>query len=1050
MSMRKAPDGWSTSGSLGRRQVTALSYDLVGSTRLAMALDPEDMRDLQRSFHDTCTHAVTRWGGHVDSYAGDGAMALFGYPTAHEDNAERAVRASLEILAECSKLNARLHKEGTEIAVRVGVATGVVVAGDSPEVPNVDKGGVVGFALNLASKLQNAAAPNTAVVSASAHALTAGLFEYRPGTMLTLNGISELQQSWTVLRPRRAPTRFEANRSQRLTPLVSRHKEMAAIERCWNQARRGQGQAVLISGEPGIGKSRLALATKRAIVGRGHIRLMLQCSSQRTDTALYPVVAELERVLAHGPRQQEEVVRRRLMQLLSVVTPDLAGAVPFFARLLGFSDALARIFDGLSPELVKDRTQGALLDLLEGLSERQPMLMVVEDAHWIDPTSREALDAFVKRLPRLKALLLVTARPGFAPAWPATDSYTFLPLQRLTKRSCVAMVRHLSEGRLPSEIVERIIAAAEGVPLFLEELSRAVLEARAGNVSGASSATGPVAIPATLSDLLTARLDQLGAAKKVAQVGSAIGRTFPVYLARQALATDDAIVDDALDRLVDLGLATVHGHGRRRVCTFGHLLIQEAAYQSMLRSVRRSVHRRLAQLFEESYRDTRQAAPEILAYHHAEGGDTPAAVHNYHEAGRLAATRSANVEAARLLGRALELLRSLPPGRERDEQELSLLVSLGPVITTTDGPGAPDVQKLYERAVALCEQLPRSLLQFPAYWGWWHASPNFKVMHERAQTLAMLASNFSDEQLLLQAHHCQWATLFNLGEQEACCVHIAEGLRLYEKGDYRAHGVTYGGHDPKGCALGERALSYWLQGLPDASLEAIDQCMSHTARLRHAGSIAHARDQEIMVRRYRREAPLVVEKARSMREFASQQRFHDLGAKADVFEGWALAALGRPGAGVEMMERGLATQREIGTQEDFPVYYEMLAEAYGLAGQPQRGLSLIDEAMTMAEHTGLRYWTAELLRQKGELLLRSSSDNVVAAIRCFDRAGEVALAQRARSLRLRAAASKAGVLARTGQRPAALACLAPVHAEFHEGFDTRDLQDAAHFLEELQ
>jgi predicted ATPase len=766
--------------------------------------------------------------------------------------------------------------------------------------------------------------------------------------------------------------------------------------RRWQQVANGNGQVVLLLGEPGIGKSRLALAARRTIVDSRHFRVILQCSSLHADTALHPIVAEIGRVIGLRPRQPEDIPRRRLWRLLSALMPESGHSVPLFARLLGLSEATGRDLDGLRPEVLKEQTLAALLDLVERLSERRLTLIVVEDAQWIDPTSRELLDLLCERLSRLRVLLLVTARSGFAPAWLPADNCTSLTLRRLAKRDGVTMVRQLCGARsLPPEDVERITIVAEGVPLFIEELGRAVLEARASEASGNGPGTAKLDIPATLSGLLTARLDQLGAAKEVVQVGSAIGRSFSVDLARQAAAADEALVEDALHRLVDLGLATIRGRSRQRVCTFRHVLIQEAAYQSMLRSLRRSVHRRIAKLFEEAGRSAHRVSPEILAHHYAEAGDTAGAVSKYHEAGRLAATRSANVEAGHLLGRALQLLRSLPPAPERDEQELSLLVSLGPVITTTSGPGALDVVALYERAVALCGGLRQSPSQFPAYWGWWHSSPNFKVMRERAETLAALARTLRDEQLLLQAHHCQWATLFNLGEQEACCAHIAEGLELYERGDYRAHGTLYGGHDPKGCALGEKALSLWLQGFPDPSLKAAEQCLEHTAQLRHAGSVAHAKDQEIMVRRYRREAELVLERARSMRAFAGEHRFRDLGAKADIFEGWALAALGRPRAGLEMIESGLATQREIGTQEDFPVYYEMLAEAYGLVAQPERGLTLVEEAMEMAQETGLQYWTAELLRRKGNLLFQGGETR--SALSCFDAAGAIAQTQRARS-----------------------------------------------------
>ena len=984
-------------------------------------------------------------------------MAFFGFPVAHEDSAQRAVQAALEIVAACAQLNAdsRLRERGTEIAVRVGVATGIVVAGSAEGRPDADGRRVVGFALNLAFKLQGVAAPNTAVVSASTHALTAGLFEFRPGPLLTVDGISGQQPSWTVQRARRPPTRFDALRSRRLVPLVYRQKEMATLERAWASARAGRGRTVLISGEPGIGKSRLALAARRTIVGRGHFRVTLQCSSQRTDTALYPITTELERHLAPGPRQHDsEALRHRLARLVVPAGINAARVVPLLAGLLSPPEARPPAkLEGISSEIIKERLFGALLDVVEGLSRRWPALIVVEDAHWIDPTSRELLDALIDRLQHLAVLLLVTARPSFVPSsWLEGQECTLMRLRRLARRQCTMWVRRLAGDQpLPPTTMERIVVASEGVPLFVEELSFVALDTRAGHpADGLSGAVAQTTIPASLSDLFTARLDQLGvAAKELVQAGSAIGRSFSVDLAQQAAAADDVLVEDTLGRLVDLGLAAVRGRARQRICTFRHVLTQEATYQSMLRDTRRAMHRRIAKLLKHAIPDAQRAAPEVLAYHYAEAGDISEAVDNYHQAGRLAAARSANIEAKRLLSRALELLRALPPSRERDDQELSLLVALGPVMITTSGPGAPDVRMLYEKAVSLCERLPQSPLQFPAYWGWWRVAPDFKAMHDRAQDLAKLARDLSDEQLLLQAHHCQWATLFMLGEQEACCAHIAEGLRLYDAGEYQAQGILYGGHDPKGCALGEQALSIWLQGFPDVSLVAIGQCLAHTQALRHAGSTAHALDQEIMVWRYRRQAARVLNLARSMRAFAAEHRFADLGTKADVFEGWALAAQGRARTGIELIEQGLARQRAIGTQEDFPVYFEMLAEAYNLGGQPDRGLPLIEEAIGMAARTGLQYWTAELFRQQGELLQAAGADSAD-ALACLDRANALATTQRAHSLHLRAATSKARILVSVGQGREAYDCLAPVHAAFTEGFDTPDWRDARRLLEQLR
>ena len=713
-----------------RRQLTVMFVDMVGSTELAARLDPEDVREVMRAYQAACAGTIVRFGGHVARFLGDGVLAFFGWPQAHEDDAERAVRAGLATVEEVGRLLV-----GTEAqpAARIGIATGQVVVGDLTSRHTYDRDAVIGETPNLAARLQTLAESGTVVICEGTRRLIGGLFRLDDLGMQRLKGFAAPLAVWRVAGECRPERRFEAMQTTGLSPLVGRDKEISLLLRRWQQVADGKGQVVVLLGEPGIGKSRLALAAQRTIVDSEHFCVVLQCSSLHIDTALHPILAELVRVIRLRPRQPEDIARRRLRRLLSALMSETA--VPLFARLLGLSEATARDLDGLRPELVKERTLTALLDLVERLSSRRPTLIIIEDAQWIDPTSRELLDALCERLSRLRVLLLVTARSGFAPAWLAADNCTSLTLRRLAKQCCATMVRQLCGARsLPPEDVERITTTAEGVPLFIEELSRAVLETRANDTSGnGPGTTTTLHIPATLRGLLTARLDQLGAAKEVVQVGSAIGRSFPVDLVRQAAAADEALVEEALERLVALGLATIRGRSRQRVCTFRHVLIQETAYQNMLRSLRRSVHRRIAELFEDG-RDAHGVAPEILAHHYTEAGATADAVRKYHEAGQLAATRSANVEAARLLGRALQLLRSLPPGPERDEQELSILVSLGPVITTTSGPGASDVMELYERAIALCAGIRQSPSQFPAYWGWWRASPTFKVMRDRAET----------------------------------------------------------------------------------------------------------------------------------------------------------------------------------------------------------------------------------------------------------------------------------------------------------------------------
>jgi predicted ATPase len=648
--------------------------------------------------------------------------------------------------------------------------------------------------------------------------------------------------------------------------------------------------------------------------------------------------------------------------------------------------------------------------------------------------------------------MVITFRPEFFQSWTGFAHVAARTLNRLGRRDCAALADQVTGGKtLPEQLRLEIIERTDGVPLFVEELTKTLLESKLledkGDHYALAGAASMVEVPATLHDSLMARLDQLGTSKEIAQVGSAIGRRFSLELARRVVDLDAMSAAANLDKLVTLGLASADKDGPQAIYTFKHALIQEAAHQSMLRTRRQAVHRRIAEVLKAEFAGTREAEPDILGHHFAEAGLLSEAIASLHEAGRLAAAKSANVEAVRLLGRALQLLHRSPQNRERDEIELALLVSLGPVRITTAGPGAAEAQETYQKAVEICDSLPRSAEHFTAYWGWWRTAVTFKAQHDRADRLFKLAETLNDAHLRLQAHHCQWATLFNLGEQRACCEHIALGIGIYDEGEYRLHGTLYGGHDPKVCALGERGLSMWLRGYPDQALQAATAGITHARSLQHTGSIGHAMDIEIMLHRYRQDAATVLHRAAALKAFAEKQASKDLVSKSQIFKGWALATLGKPKASLQLINGGLAVQRAIGTQEDFPVYFEMLAATYDALGEFDQALALLDEAIELVERTGSQYWSAEVFRKKGALMLRLGADDE--AVDCFDRAIAIAESQSARSLLLRARTSQAGLMARQGRRKEAAELLQSVYATFTEGLDTPDLRDARTLLNAL-
>jgi predicted ATPase/class 3 adenylate cyclase len=1050
-----------------RRQVTALSYDLVGSTRLAALLDPEDMQALQRSFHELCTNAISRFDGYVGRYSGDGAMAYFGYPRAHEDDPERAIRAGLAIVAGCQAFGAKHAGAEAKIAVRVGIATGLVVAGDFAGDKAFDQNDVVGIPPNLAFKLQAGALANSVVISSTTRELTVGLFQCRVRPPLTISGFDRPQPVWEVLRARSHAPRSWRSRLHSITPLAAREEEIATVRRRWERAEQGEGQIVLLSGEPGIGKSRIAAEIRHHIARRPHFALTLQCSSQRMETAFHPLTGLLERVLRLALTSAPEAIAERLAQLVGAPKSEFAEVAHYIARLLTAPAGESEPALELDPEQVKQKTMAAIMGLVERMSRERPMLIVCEDVHWIDPTSQELLDFLIEAVSRLRVLVLITFRPGYDARCIGQPQVTLIALNRLDERHCAAMISFLAHDRkVHRAVVDRIIALADGVPLYVEELSRTVfgVSPEHSSEAGAASdaATSELAIPATLADSLTARLDQLGPGREIVQICSVIGRSFTALLVFKLVRKDEtsveralegrvseASMERALEGLVSLGLASMRGHGARAVYTFRHALIQESAYRSILRRSRQAMHRRVAELLASDYAGSTEAAPEILAHHYEEAGEAKLAVDCLRQAAQAAAARSANVEAVRLLERALRLLANLPKDQERDRRELSLLVSLGPPQIAISGTAAPEVQKLYGRAIELCGKLPNSPHHFAAHWGWWFCAGDYKESLERANRLSSLTAGLNDEELELQAHHCQWATQFSIGEHARCCDHIARGLALYERGDYRAHAALYGGHDPKVCGLGERGLSQWLMGQFDQSLASIEQSIAHARTLQHGGSIGHSLHIQMMLHQYRGDGARVLELAGEITDFAEKFNFQGLASRAKVFRGWAMGKLGDAAAGMAVIEEGLAEHRASNSEEDFPVYFEMLAEAYGAEGEPELGLPLLDEALSMAERSGLQYWTAELLRRKGVLLLQQSSANATDAVANFQRAIEVAEAQGARTLLLRAMCDKTRIAARSASRAAAKDALASLLATFSEGRDCADLRNARSLIEAL-
>ena len=706
-----------TSASAERRHLTVMFCDLVGSTAISARLDPEDMRSVINAYHRCCSEFVERNGGFVAKYMGDGVLAYFGYPQAHEDDAEHAVRAGLALADAAPKLNT---VAGSALQVRVGIATGLVVVGDLIGAGSAQEQAVVGETPNLAARLQGFAAPGAVVLAESTRRLTGGLFEYRDLGAVSLKGFSEGVAAWQALGEGAAEGRFEALRRM-TTPLVGRDEEIELLLRRWDQAKRGEGCVVLISGEPGIGKSRLGQTLLERLSGEPHTRLRYFCSPYHQNSALYPSIAQLERAAGFRREDPAEQKLAKLEALLSLGTNDLGEVVPLFADLLAIPTGERYPPLTLTPQKKKERTLHAQVAQVEGLAVREPVLMLFEDVHWSDPTTREGLDLLIERIPALRVLVILTFRPEFNPPWIGRPQVSLVSLNRLPPRRRAEMIAYVAGGALPKEIADQIVERTDGVPLFIEELTKTVIEsgvvAQTGGGYAVTGPAAPLAIPATLQGSLLARLDRLAPTREIAQIASALGRQFSHELISAVAHLPQPQVDDALAQLVAAELMFRRGVPPDAEYTFKHALVQDAAYSTLLRSQRQLIHSRIVAALERQFPEIVGGEPEKLAHHCAEAGQVEKAAAYLLAAARQAFVRSAMEEAESHARKGIDVIGGLPDSEARGILELELQIVLGNALQATRGLTAPEAAEAHERARAICAQFGRPAQLASVLWG---------------------------------------------------------------------------------------------------------------------------------------------------------------------------------------------------------------------------------------------------------------------------------------------------------------------------------------------
>ncbi len=1043
-----------------RRQLTVMFCDLVGSTDLSGRLDPEDLREVVRAYQEAAAEIIEHYEGYIAQYLGDGLLIYFGYPVAHEDDAQHAVHSGLEIPQAMVALNTRLEAEyGVQLSVRIGIHTGPVVVG---EMGGGDRHEnlALGETPNIAARLEGLAQANTAVISPVTAQLVQRAFVLEELGPHDLKGVAEPMMLYAVLSPRKEePDDHEAMLAGGFDVLVGRDEEIGLLLRRWEQSKESQGQVVLISGEAGLGKSSLVEGLRAHVRQEGYTRIVFRCSPYTTNSMLHPVIEHVQRVLGwqrEAPTAETKLTK--LEQMLAGTGRPLAESVPLIAALLslplpeGRYPALT-----LTPEQQREQTQDLLVAWMLEEAERQPMLIVWEDLHWADPSTLQVLGLFIEQTQTVSMLNVLVFRPEFTPPWPSGSHLTPLTLNRLERGHIEVLVKRLAGGKdLPAEVAEHIVAKTDGVPLYVEELTKMLLESdlleEETEFYVLTGLLSDATIPATLQDSLMARLDRSPTVKEVAQLGAVLGREFAYEMLQALMIVEEPTLQDGLGQLVGTEMLYQRGRIPRSKYIFRHVLIRDAAYQSLLRRTRQRVHQQVAQLFEARFPEVVATQPELVAHHYTEAGLVEQAIGYWHRAGERAVEQSAHVEAIAHFTTGLELLRALPDTTERWQHELTLQLSLGGSLHITKGQAAPEVEHAYSRAHALCQLLEDTPQLFPALFGlfrFYDGRAQLQTSRALGEQLLSVAQQTQDLQLLMIAHYALGRTRLILGDFGPARTHFEESLAFYDPQQRDSPVIGIALRDLEPACQAHAAVALWFLGYPDQAMTGVRDALSQAQTLAIPFRLAHALTWTAILHLYRREGPATQTRAEEAIALADEQGFTWSSAQGRFCRSWALTEQGLGVEGVAQMRQSLTAWRATGAEVGVTLVLTKLAEACGQVGQAEEGLTVLSEARALVDKTKEGWWEAELHRLRGELLLSLSVDNRVEAAACFQQALNIARHQHAKSWELRAATSLARLWQQQRKHQEAHELLAPVYGWFTEGFDTADLIEAKHLLDEL-
>jgi class 3 adenylate cyclase/tetratricopeptide (TPR) repeat protein len=1033
-----------------RRQLTVMFCDLVGSTELSRRLDPEDLRDVTRRYQDAVSGAVTRYGGHIAKFLGDGVLAYFGWPTAYEDQSERAVRSGLEAVLTVAKLQLA---DGSALAARVGIATGQVVVGDLIGEVGRDAEAVSGETPNLAARLQGLGAPGQVVVGAVTKELVGHQFSLESLGEHELKGFGIPVPAWLVADEIKSESRFAAAHSQGLRRFVGRQSELNILQDRWELAKSGEGQVVLLSGEAGIGKSRITQMLSDHIRQDENFHLQYQCSPHHVNSPLYPAIRQLEFAAGLASADSTDEKLDKLESLLEQSrTTELA---PLMAALLALPADDRYPLLGLTPLEQKQQTLEALVKIFEGLSAKRPVFFVFEDAHWIDPTTREQMDLLVDRTAALPALILVTHRPEFEAAWPAYAHSTVLSLNRLGREACADLISDVTGGMtLPQEVFEQIVSKTDGVPLFVEELTKTVLESgllvQKGDHFALSGPLPPLAIPSTLQDSLMARLDRLEALKEIAQIGSAIGREFAHTLLETIAPLSGSGLEDALDHLTEAEIIFRRGVGAEASYIFKHALIQDTAYESMLKSRRQQIHANIANALLTRFQAQVQNEPEVLASHYTRAGLLQEAAPYWLLAGQRAIARSANSEAIAHLIDGLGILDQLGDAENVSNLELDMQIGLGSARIASRGYSAEETEQAWLRARKLLDSVGEDSRQFAVLHGlcmvYWNRA-QLEQMNEVNEDMLQRAGRQNDALPKLVATRVMAVGLNPMGRFEEARKYAQLATDLYDPEAHSDSAHRFG-HDQGVGAYWHLAIAQLFLGYPDASLAAGARASSLTASLQNANTNSYNSLWAAFTCLVRRDWEGASKIAEPMIEDALSRSMALWVAFGRHLLGSALVNLDQPEAGMKQLHLGREEAQSLNNCIFLPMTLRFEAQALALLGRHDDAVRCLDKALEHIEATVERWWEPDVHRTRGEILRRINGDASVSEA-SLRQAMVAATSQEARLSELRSACSLGHFLRDHGRADEARDVLTPVYRWFAEGFDTPDLLDANALLNEL-